>query len=124
MTQLTDKLIAVLLPEDAYDFDLKIKFLKYKFLENNQINILKDFKYSKNSYKILGTVTKDNIDFDCEKYVEKCLNSFSYINYKSKNQPSVFRTKKESFISLLNSKGLFLDKLDNQKILILEKIKD
>lgn len=128
MTQLTDKLIAVLVSNDSFSFSID-KAIYTNIYDNTKGKSLDIISHKEEDFNIIGTVTKDNIDFDCVKYVNfHCitrLSIFGYINYvktKLPNTDYTCRTKEESFISLLNSKDLFLDKLDNQKILILEKL--
>ena len=119
MIQITDKLIAVLVPEDAYNFT------RFNFGNNHCIQWEVDNKYDdtvqiKSDFNIIGTIAQSGqFDFDCEKYV--------YINgsicYNNRvNHKIPFYSKDLSFLSLLNSKGIFLDQLQNQKVLILEKI--
>lgn len=81
-------------------------------------------------YEIVGSITKlGEFDFDCKNYVEEVIQD-EYQGYKHYHNKqfmseddwcSHYTEPKESFISLLQSKGIFLEKLDNQKILILEK---
>ncbi len=138
MIQLTDKLIAVLVPKDAHSFWDKLSYEGGYWLVIFEPRIepylaLQSVRItgkSKDKFKIIGTVTEDNIDFDCEKYVEYYDYNSNLRMYKDYNFPKSegelfdYDFAYQSFNSLLNSKGLFLDKLHNQKILILEKIKD
>lgn len=136
MTQLTDKLIAVLVPEDAKEINNNLisHQIDYNHIVNSPFGNLK-FRDSiilenfwDEQFKIIGTITlSGEFDFDCEKYVESTndnpLNA-SYFNYEIGlfNKNNLEFCKEESFISLLNSKGIFLEKLEGQKILILEKL--
>ncbi len=124
MTQLTDELIAVLVPF-VEGLNINNERLFWDWIKNNP----KENGGFNDEYKIIGTVTKDSIDFDCEKYVEGFFKhnlSQNFDCWKNYYNPSGLTysktTPKESFISLLNSKELFLDELVNQKILILEKL--
>lgn len=133
-TKLTDKLIAVIVPQNSKNHSL-LKFKTHAVIEYVQwLKNGKEFNASENigglnvellNYKIIGTITKSGeFDFDCEKYV-KTANSLGeeyYKDYNNSTKSGTYFSKEESFISLLNSKGIFLEKLNNQKILILEKI--
>jgi hypothetical protein len=144
MINLTDKLIAVLVPEKSKNHNL-LKFKTHAVIEYIQwLSDDKEFNASENigglnvellNYKIIGTITKSGEfeGFDCEEYVEKSRikkswNDFMsevYKNYMTPETQLISKycdTKEESFISLLNSKGIFLEELNNQKILILEKL--
>lgn len=136
MVNLTDKIIAVIVPEDAYDFYLSnmrrvgkttIYFwtaLIDKHYDGSNCLSKQGWDIPRNNYKIIGTITKSEtnepiFDFDCEKYVEP-INDKMYIRYTDYTRRC--KTKEESFISLLQSKGIFLEELNNKKLLILEKI--
>jgi hypothetical protein len=78
------------------------------------------------NYKIIGTIdSSGKFNFDCENYIEKTQINLTTL-YKDYNvelaEEFDLITTQESFISLLNSKGISLEKLDNQKLLILEKL--
>ena len=130
-TKLTDKLIAVLIPKEHYKLWLN-QFVNASvgYYDNksyqNKIIFQQAFQF-----KIIGTVTKSTksncpiFDFDCEKYVERLDNENSYKDYElelTRDCEYILKTKEESFITLLNSKGVFLEQLNNQKILILERL--
>lgn len=140
MKQITDKLIAVIVPDLPLKFMLYGRYLVMGFTTDDQLikinkirrgdvngflSIPKDFE------NIIGTINKDGvIDFDCEMYIEKHPN----LNYKDymistlsllKNGWTANWTKnikEDSFISLLQSKEIFLEELNNEKLLILEKL--
>lgn len=59
------------------------------------------------NYRVLGTVTKDEISFDCEPYVEKriVLGDTVFKDY-SKGYPNWLYEPARSFRSLLQSKGI------------------
>jgi hypothetical protein len=125
MTQLTDKLIAILVPF-VEGLNINNERLFWDWIKNNP----KENGGFNDEYKIIGTVTKDSIDFDCENFIMSKFNN-KYHQYIASGKMRVssmrhafpYDTPQESFISLLNSKGLFLDKLENEKILILEVLK-
>jgi hypothetical protein len=94
------------------------------------------------NYEILGTAEGKDISFDCEPYVECLVNAklgwradgdYSKIpdsklfrNYKyDKPQPTSMTcgTPAESFLSLLESKGIDVNKLGDNKLLILKTVK-
>lgn len=112
MTTLTDKLLAVEVPFDAHNAYvvevLRVYMLMYKAFGNEPCAIHIGFKCN-----FIGTVTNDEIDFDCEPYVEE-----KYAGYKSYNTAGYWLDAKRSFHSLLLSKGLTLDK----KYVIIEKL--
>ena len=150
MIQLTDKLIAVIIPVDAeniqcniwsddsttVEFKSDLYEMEYDSFEigvetENQLKEI-TISFEPIDFKIIGTITKDcTFDFDCEKYVRPVtfgLEYKGYFNHIAKGQDfrdiveSSFETKEESCISLLQSKGIFLENLNNEKLLILEKI--
>lgn len=97
------------------------------------------------NYKIVGSISKDGVfDFDCEKYVfsfdfnvcnkmyHNYLKTLEEYNedliipkYKEcdfdRLRDFIYKTPQESFISLLQSKGIPVGKKLNMKLLILEK---
>jgi hypothetical protein len=135
MVELTDKLIAIIIPNNVI-FD-KTLSTHLTYLCDNGWEITEPFYIpaidgvhsTRATTKILGTITKTGeFDFDCTDYVGKSFNGKYYqflssgvMRAASLNHSFPFETKEESFISLLNSKGVFLDKLNNQKLLILER---
>jgi len=73
------------------------------------------------NYKIVGTISKDGeFEFDCERYVEKAKYSTTLWKDYRVDETNGFDKKEHSFISLLQSKGIPVEKL-NMKLLILEK---
>ena len=135
MINLTDKLVAVLVPQDfeiqKYGaLDARNNVIWGRLSDKRSYTIPLDDKivnipYGEPKPKIIGTITKSGkFDFSCEKYVEKAnsLGEEYYKDYNNSTKSGTYFTKEESFISLLNSKGIFLEELNNQKILILEKI--
>jgi hypothetical protein len=137
MIELTNKLIAVTVPGDAYDFrvwDDYSRFKQNKDISNLvfKVNSSKELTYielGNLTYSIVGTITKlGNFGFDCTDYVGKPFNGKYYeflpsgmMRVASLNHSFPFGTKEESFISLLNSKGILLEQLNDQKLLILER---
>ncbi len=128
MIQLTDKLIAILVPEDAQ---------YYTMSEGNFISFLREKdkeKYgefpplSKGVHTIVGTITKEGVfDFDASAHIES--QTYQYTGDKEKEKAvemnalhGLVFNKKMSAIIILNSKGIFLDKLEGQKVLLIEKI--
>ena len=147
MIEITGKLIAVLVPDDAFEFKTEYEdkytslLVKRKSVPDNNPfsdeNTYEDWHYfaciletSRKSpipeINIIGTITQSGqFDFDCEKYAWKNPKSGKYHKwgepYMNDWGVGKFETPEESFLSLLNSKGIFLDQLQNQKVLILEK---
>lgn len=125
MTQIGN-LIAVLVPDEYNKF--KISGTNYLCGAEEKAWQAIPPRLDDGYYNIIGTINLlGEFDFDCEEYVD-CLPSgfgpngeYKYRHYGDRAD-SRFKTKEESFISLLNSKGILLDELNNQKILILEKI--
>jgi hypothetical protein len=141
MIQITNKLTAVIVPEDAYEFHLsnnrhvdKTTIYFWSAMidkHHDRTNCLSKQAWDipENKYEIIGTITKvGKFDFECEKYVENDLHLSTdglafFKNYKDVISCIYsYETPEESFISLLQSKGISFDELNNQKILILEKI--
>lgn len=144
MINLTDKLIAVIVPEDAFKYKTEYEdkytslLIKQKSKPDNNPysetltyddwyyhSCLLETSRSKSipKIKIIGTITKsEEFDFDCEEYVEKHELGYGYKDYDYPNSKAPLDNKEDSFLTLLDSKGIFLEQLNNQKILILEKI--
>lgn len=146
MIQITDKLIAVLVLEDAYNIRVwrhGIGFYHDNYEGETDTNGFYHIHTGLGKWKdtnIIGTITQSGqFDFDCEKYViwddwsddyeAKSKGCFrNYLNFNDNGEVLNYEVKvgtetaPESFFSLLNSKGIFLDQLQNQKVLILEKI--
>lgn len=131
MTQLTDNLIAVLVPDKYPKYWIHwdgVEQVTKLTNDGGWRHFQQRLDGNPKEYNIVGIVSKSGeFDFDCEKYVESTndnpLNA-SYFNYEIGlfNKNNLEFCKEESFISLLNSKGIFLEKLEGQKILILEKL--
>jgi hypothetical protein len=128
MIQLTDKLFAVPVPENTIDveFNKRGVYFKSSIEQDNTLKRLTMFGFDAT---LLGTVSKDTIDFDVEPYVEKDEVAYEqqlYIIYgkhyctKNGQHTRVLSTSdaNESFRSLLTSKGCNPD----EKHLIIEKI--
>jgi hypothetical protein len=123
MIELTDKLIAVVVPEDAYDFLYCWGYLYYTSLKDGMERELSLFDNNQIECEIIGTITKSGeFDFDCEKCVEKHELGYGYKDYYYPKSKAPLDNKEDSFLTLLDSKGTLLEKLDNEKILILEKL--
>ena len=107
MKQITDKLIAVLVPYDSFSFDIdKAKYTSlYDDTKREGLDVL---SHKEEDFNIIGTITQSGqFDFDFNSTI---MDVWEY-----------GLESKKTFLSLLNSKGIFLDQLQNQKILILEK---
>ncbi len=125
MTELTDKIFAVDVPMDSIRHEIINGVLawtnpmhdKSKQVEHDGEEFLPQ---TDGAWEILGTVTNGVIDFDVSGIVEEDSRSiyFLYKNYISDYEP-VFTSAAESFISLLTSKSLDI----NRKYLIVEKVK-
>jgi hypothetical protein len=129
MTQLKDNLIAIVVPiakEDRYfvlwdDPDWIIECQ----LEDGSVSIVRDFGDIDNDYYIIGSVEKDGtLDFDCSDYVT-CLGAdpMNDLALLWSDGEQAYFSSKDAFISLLNNKGISLEELNNQKVLILEIIR-
>lgn len=120
-TEITDKLIAVIVPF-LEGLGLTNERLVWEWLKSNP----KENGGFNDEFLIIGSVTSNKeFDFDCEKYIKPFYKKdFIWHNYNAKSLDDAWdcSTKEQSFISLLNSKGIFLEELKNQKILILEKL--
>lgn len=149
MIRLTDELIVFTIPEDVEWVNIRNnEFLKQinkelSIISNQLLTYGKystlfskrivqqyynpdDFYLPKGKWKKVGFVSKSGEleGFDCEKYINPFYQKESiWYNYNAKSLDDAWNctTKEESFISLLNSKGIFLEELNNQKLLILEK---
>jgi hypothetical protein len=123
MIELTDKLIAVVVPEDAYDFLYYWGYLYYTSLKDGMERELSLFDNNQIECEIIGTITKSGeFDFDCEEYVEVLKDNSGNARMDFTINKWVYGLSVEnSFISLLQSKGISLGELNNEKILILEK---
>jgi hypothetical protein len=126
MIELTDKLIAVIVPDEYNKF--KISGTNYLCGAEQTAWQALPPRLDVASYNIIGTVNLlGEFDFDCEKYIlctdlesHKLFGDGKWKNYNSE-YPYYHETKEESFISLLESKNVKLENLNNQKLLILEK---
>lgn len=128
LTQITDKLYAVEVPLDAHDFERVGFNLVYNtdFPENGMVEFVEiDFIFT-----LVGSVTKDCIDFDCEVYVKPSIDLPEY-KYGGEIHPKEtywdytmnsfwMDSSDDSFISLLSSKDISFD--GDTKILIIEKL--
>jgi len=120
MKQITDNLIAVLVPDDVTWVnvsDIDNAFIKSTLDINSilQYGKEKTTYYNPNNmylplgdWKTVGLIQQSGqFDFDFNSTI---MDVWEY-----------GLESKKTFLSLLNSKGIFLDQLQNQKILILEK---
>lgn len=122
MIQLTDKLFALSIPEKAKDFTVSRHYGCFIYC-TDEIEVYTPFPDLRNNYTILGTCSKDTIDFD----VETVMNEFK-LDFGVPHS-DMYQYIKEGFIahtynaevyfrSLLTSKGCNPD----EKHLIIEKI--
>lgn len=117
ITQISDKLLAVPVPQDAKDFYIDYNCeLRFQSKHDWRGIVLPDIDYS-----ILGLVTPKEIGFDCSLLVANNLHltTDGYGLYKNYNKEYCyeFEDPTDSFRSLLQSKGL-----DSGHYLIIEKI--
>lgn len=107
MIHLIRNLYSVEVPSDAK----KLIKIKYDFNGNYMLESICDkFKLKiPFDFKILGEVSKDEISFDVEPYVEIFNKGLAkrYVDYMRKWL--LYRTPKESFRSLLQSKGIYFE---------------
>ena len=118
MKQLTDTLWMIEVPDDAIEFEITTSTLisgSDKYLRYPDKTGATLIHLPKGEWQLIGTVTKDSIDFDCEPYVE-----IKYdLRYADRNdmegyrdygelhpdgKPYWFERKEDSFRSLIESK--------------------
>lgn len=127
MIKLDDNLIAVLVPQNSKDYKL-VKYKAHAVIQYTQrLEDGKEFTASENigglntelmNYEIVGSVAKSyEFDFDCERYVNRTAKG--YFNYCVRGK--YLRDKELSFLSLLNSKRIFLKKMDSNVLILKEK---
>jgi len=126
MIELTNKLTVVLVPEDSYNFNYSSGYLYYISSKDDLEREL-DFSNTENNFNILGTIEKlgefdFEFSFDCSKYVEKHELGYGYKDYVCLDSKAPLDNKEDSFLTLLDSKEIFIEELNKQKLLILEKI--
>jgi hypothetical protein len=123
MKKLTDNLFAVIVPDDAYNFDFVNKQTKCLHFDTVFIG---NFSIELNhptldKFTIIGEITKDEtFDFDCEKYVKPKDEAGLYYHYI--HEQFFIGTAEYSFITLLQDNDIFIENLKDQKILIIEKV--
>jgi len=106
MTQLTDELFAVEVPEDATDTELHVGYITYHVgIGTDNFDILRqsDSGITGDS-ELIGTVSHDAIDFDCGLYINPDKLSLSK------------KVLEKAFRSLMKYKGL-----DNSKKYVIIK---
>lgn len=114
-TLIENKLYCVEVPSDATEFNIDGKELYYKsnFEGFGEVGRLRNIPDLSDDFKIIGEVSKDEISFDAEPYVEKTdspywySRGFSFIDYT--NDSNCFTTSEESFLRLLQSKGVYFE---------------
>lgn len=106
MIKLTDTLISVEVPVEAKDFKISPLEIGMNYLEYPDRTGCTKLPIPKGEYAIVGTVTKNTIDFEPEPYVEG--NGMGcYNNYKGfPDNKFTELDPHDSFRSLLESKGL------------------
>lgn len=129
MTHLTPNLIGIVVPKDAYDFQVINSvgtYLRY-FTKENGITWKAKMIHTSESlkFKIIGTASPEEITFDCEEYVESKISGKLLANIKLfliyGRRDKIWTINKEnSFLSLIESKGITLQ--ENEKLLIIEKL--
>lgn len=139
ITQITETLYAIPVPTEAHSFTAHNAESNYRGKTNylSEIWCRKD-NYSERIYsiddnvdiKIIGTVTQEEIDFDCEPHVKPSIDlpeykyggeihpKETYWDYESKT--FWMDCSDDSFRSLLSSKGIKPTK--ETKLLIIEKV--
>lgn len=128
MTPIKDNLSAIQVPGDARDPDIGKKFLMFKASDGTQ-DVENIIDIPEGNYRILGYVTKDEISFDPNRYIQRLENpdglyiqnqyfgDYEYENYMGGEN---FLYPDLSFRSLLQSKGIDLNIVE--KVIIIEKI--
>ena len=108
MIQLTNNLIAILVPDNAYDFEMR---------RNNQIiYLIRDV-----INPLSGTEKSEIIDIPNTKY-GFVIRDWKIIGTINRSQMFDFNCDRKEYLTLLQSKEINLEELNNQKILIIEKI--
>jgi hypothetical protein len=121
MTQLIDNIYAVEVPIEAKNITIDDGDLIYEYLgfyELQNVYNIESIHLINLDDTLLGTVTPDAIDFDCEPYIDMGA-VLGFKNYNCKlfeNTGSSYRSPIDSFRSLLTSKGL----TDYSKLVIIK----
>jgi hypothetical protein len=129
MTQLTENLIAIVVPSVHKDRYFKLwNDIDKEWIIECQIDN-ENNQYVRNIGNIDSYHIVDNINFHgnllynkYDMYVSKSESNMLYRDYESNIKEYCFLSAESSFYSLLRSKKIFLDDLKNEKILLLEKI--
>ena len=120
MTKLTDNLYAVEVPEDAINFSIRPYFERPNLFFKIKISWVverKSLLYG--NWSIIGTVTKDSIDFDCREFIEGYgIDRWRNYKFESQYEEVLKSNPDDSFRSLLTSKGL----TDYSKLVIIKKV--
>ena len=116
MTQLTDNLYAVETDKDVIGFKFNSKGdAIYPMLHGSAT--LHPIQLPSGNWQIIGTVTKDSIDFDCRKFIEGYgIDRWRNYKFESQYEEVLKSTPEYSFRSLLTSKGL----TDYNKLVIIK----
>ena len=122
MTQLTPTLYAVEVQDNSYDFRIVKNTLEW-FKTTGGSFCYRDLPDG--NWELLGTVTPDAIDFDCEEYVQKggMKDTKGMYQYFDDNGDlggvTFFSTKEQCFRYIMQSKGLLVS---NKYVVIKAKI--
>lgn len=129
LIELTDTLFAVIVPQEAYNFGVKHYGVTMDrsgtaFLDwlpgNHRITAIgkeRDF------FAFLGTIdNNEDFTFDCELYVEQHEMGYGYKDYYYPDSKAPLSSKEDSFLTLLDSKGLDVTELAHEKVLIVERL--
>ena len=114
MKQITKTLFGIEVPEGAEQFSYDSFRDHISANEYNDDNSVCDWfseKLPKGNYRIIGTVTKEIIGFDCRPYVEFGSYRNTFHNYikNSNHKADQLPTKEDSFRSLLSSLGIYFE---------------
>lgn len=137
MTHLTQDIYGAILPKHSIDYeivrcqdDYDKKYLKYdsdKYCGYQNYNTI---DLGKENFEILGTASPEEITFDFEEFVKESIEGSEY-KYGGELHPKEYywdydsriyylESARESFLSLIESKGIILK--PNEKLLILKKL--
>jgi hypothetical protein len=122
ITKLTEQLLAVEVPKDAFNIGLKFDTLHYDSKGQQTANI----ELPEGNYTILGEVSMSVITFDCFDYLDAEIDAANnyeiyFANYCKKKSDDMYYemgNKHDSFSSLLESKGCKLT--ESNKYIILK----
>ena len=102
LIEILPNVYGVKVPSDASNFKIQKPFIDNRVYWNakeNEVSYLYNQTLDTGNWKILGTLTKDEISFDVFEIVDKCDDLGNYKNYKTNN--FTFWCSKQSFRSAL-----------------------